>query len=264
MADTGAGQARGEAQPPARQVTLFATCLVDHLRPSVGFAAARLLVAAGCTVTVPEGQTCCGQPAYNGGARADARAQARHTLGALGDVEAVVVPSGSCAGMIRRHYPQLLADDPTWGPRAAHVAARTYELTAFLSAAGATPPGRIAGRVAYHDSCSCLREMDVRDQPRELLAAAGATVPDVPEADACCGFGGTFAVKYGDISADIAARKADALQSVHPDVIAGADLGCLINIAGTLSRRGAPVAVRHVAELLAGPGDTAPIGRDRP
>ena len=254
MHDTGGG---------SRRVALFVTCLVDLFRPTVGFAAVKLLEDAGCTVEVPESQTCCGQPAFNAGVRADAQAIARQVVAAFETYDAVVAPSGSCAGMLRRHYPDLLRDDQVWGPRAAHLAGRTYELLSFLiDVCGVrTVATAFRGTAAYHDSCSSLREMNVRDQPRELLSAVdGLVLNEIPEAEACCGFGGSFAVKYGPISTDIVTRKTDALSSVNPDVILGGDLGCLLNIAGRLRREGRRIPVRHAAEVLAGMTDGAAIG----
>lgn len=248
---------------PKRRVALFVTCLVDLIRPAVGFAAVKLLEDAGCSVDVPLAQTCCGQPAYNAGARAEAQAIARQVVETFSSYDAVVAPSGSCAGMLRRHYPDLLADDPDWGRRAAELAGRTHELMAFLvDVCGVkSVAASFDGTVAYHDSCSSLRDMNVQRQPRELLKAIGGlTLREVPEAEACCGFGGTFAVKYGPISTDIVSRKAAALSSVEPDMILGGDLGCLLNIAGKMKRDGSAITVRHAAEVLAGMTEDAAIG----
>lgn len=245
------------------RVGLFVTCLVDLFRPTIGFAAVKLLENAGCTVEVPLTQTCCGQPAFNSGARSQAQAVARQVLAAFDEFDYVVAPSGSCAGMLRCHYPGLLADDPEWGPRAADLARRTHELVSFLvDVRGVTSAtATFKGTVVYQDSCSNLRDMGVRDQPRFLLkTVSGLTLREVPEADACCGFGGTFSVKYGPISADIVGRKVDALDSVSPDLILGCDLGCLMNISGKLLRDGGDIQVRHAAELLADMLQEAPIG----
>ena len=249
-----------QAPPTA---ALFATCLVDLFRPRVGFAAVRLLEEAGCRVDVPARQTCCGQPPYNAGDRAGAQAVARHTIDALAGCERVVVPSGSCAGMIRNHFPPLLADDPDYREKAVALANRTWELTAFLvdmlgmKAVAASH----RGTVAYHDSCSCLREVGTRGQPRLLLRSmAGLDLEEAPASDTCCGFGGTFSVKYAPISVEMVERKSAALTAGSADMIVGADLGCLLNIAGRLRRKGERVAVRHVAELLAGDLDGPAIG----
>ena len=243
------------------RVGLFVTCLVDLIRPSVGFAAVKLLEEAGCRVDVPV-QTCCGQPAFNAGDRGTARDLAERTIAAFRGYDYVVAPSGSCAGMVR-HFPELFADDPNWLPRANELAGRTYELTSFLvDVLGVTGvDATFAGTVTYHDSCSGLRELGVRRQPRQLLASVqGLELVELQDSDVCCGFGGTFSVKYSDISGAIVGEKAgNIVASGAPTVLAG-DLGCLMNMAGKLSRDGRPIAVRHVAEVLAGMTDEPPIG----
>jgi L-lactate dehydrogenase complex protein LldE len=253
--------------PPRKKprVALFVTCLVDLMRPSVGFAAAKLLEDAGCVVDVPV-QTCCGQPAYNSGDRGTARDLAQATIEQFRGYDYVVAPSGSCAGMIKAHFPELFSDDPNWLPKANALAGRTYELVSFLvDVLGVTRvEARFDGEVTYHDSCSGLRELGVRTQPRQLLGTvAGLTLVEMAESDVCCGFGGTFAVKYSDISGAIVDAKAKNIaESGAPTVLAG-DLGCLINMAGKLSRDGTPIAVRHVAEVLAGMTDEPAIGAPR-
>jgi L-lactate dehydrogenase complex protein LldE len=243
------------------RVGLFVTCLVDLIRPSVGFAAVKLLEEAGCRVDVPV-QTCCGQPAFNAGDRGTARDLAERTIAAFRGYDYVVAPSGSCAGMVR-HFPELFADDPNWLPRANELAGRTYELTSFLvDVLGVTGvDATFAGTVTYHDSCSGLRELGVRRQPRQLLASVqGLELVELQDSDVCCGFGGTFSVKYSDISGAIVGEKTgNIVASGAPTVLAG-DLGCLMNMAGKLSRDGRPIAVRHVAEVLAGMTDEPPIG----
>ncbi len=244
-------------------VGLFVTCLVDLFRPAVGFAAVKLLEDAGCRVEVPRAQTCCGQPAYNSGDRADARAIARRTVAAFEPFEAVVAPSGSCAAMIRDHYPRLLADDADFAPRAEALAGRTHELTSFLvDVLGVEKTGAACpGSAAYHDSCSGLRELGIRAQPRKLLAGVeGLELRELPDSEVCCGFGGTFCVKYPEISGHIVEDKARAVESTGADLLLAGDLGCLLNIAGMLRRRAAPVRVRHVAEVLAGMTDGPAIG----
>ncbi len=245
-------------------VALFVTCLVDLFRPAVGFAAAKLLEDAGCTVTVPRSQTCCGQPAYNSGDRADAAAIVRRTLPALEPFDHVVAPSGSCAAMLRLHWPALVADEPDYADRAAAVAARTWELTAFLTDVCGLDSVDAAydGVAAYHDSCSGLRELGVREQPRRLLRGiAGLTVKDLGAPEECCGFGGLFAVKYPDISGRMVSDKADDIEASGADTLLAGDLGCLMNMAGRLKRRGSAIRVRHVAEVLAGAtGAAPPIG----
>ena len=235
-------------------VGLFATCLVDLFRPSVGFAAARLLERAGYRVEVPRAQSCCGQPSYNSGDRRAARRGARRAVAAFHGFEHVVVPSGSCAAMFVRHFPDLLADDPEWAGKARALAGRTCELVDFLARLAGWRPegaGARAGSVTYHDSCSGLRELGIREQPRALLAASGG--PELREmegSDICCGFGGTFCVKYPAISEAMADRKIDSIEATGADAVVGGDLGCLLHIEGRLSRRGSAVGARHVAELL--------------
>ena len=248
--------------PP--KVGLFVTCLIDAMRPSAGMAALKLLESAGCQVVVPEQQSCCGQPAWNSGDVQSARAVAIPFLSSFDDCDYVVVPSGSCAGMLTHHLVDLFEDsqDPLHRQQAVKIAAKTHELTSFLvDVMGMNNvPGQYQGRVAYHDSCSSLREMKVKDQPRQLLAAAGADVVDLEKADTCCGFGGTFSVKYGDISGAMVDDKAADVTAQSPDLLVAGDMGCLMNIAGRLSRRGSGIAVRHVAEVLAGEMTAAPIG----
>ena len=248
------------------RVGLFVTCLVDLIRPSVGFAAVKLLEAAGCTVDAPAAQTCCGQPAYNSGDRADAQALAKQTIAAFEGFDYVVVPSGSCGGMLREHYPALLADDPDWAARATALAARTWELVAFLhDVRGVRDTGaRFDGAVTYHDSCSGLRELGIKAQPRALLGHVKRLhLVELPSAETCCGFGGTFCVKFPEISDRMVADKtADIVKTGAATLLAG-DLGCLMNMQGKLKRDGHAVAVRHVAEVLAGELDSPPIGEGR-
>jgi L-lactate dehydrogenase complex protein LldE len=249
---------------PRRQprVALFATCLVDLIRPSVGFAAVKLLEEAGCHVEVPS-QTCCGQPAFNSGDRETAKALAWQMIDLFSGYDAIVVPSGSCAGQIIKHYPELFADDPNLAPKANAVAAKTFELVSYLSDVlrVETVSARFDGSVTYHDSCSGLRELGVRAQPRKLLQSIeGLTLVELRDADVCCGFGGTFAVKYPEISTAIVEKKANAVEEAGATTLLAGDLGCLMNMAGRLSRRGANVEVRHVAEVLAGMTDDPPIG----
>jgi L-lactate dehydrogenase complex protein LldE len=241
---------------------LFVTCLVDLYRPSIGFASIKLLEQAGCQVEVPRAQTCCGQPAYNSGDRATARDLAAGILDAFGGYDYVVAPSGSCAGMLKTHLPHLFDDDPNLRARADRLAERTFELTNFLvDIRGFVPPPR-AGQsrtVTYHDGCSGLRELGVKAQPRRLLEAAGVTVTEMAEPEVCCGFGGTFCVKYPEISARMVTDKIhDIDETKAPTVLAG-DLGCLLNIAGRLRREGVRVDARHIAEVLA-ETDVPPIG----
>ena len=244
------------------RVGLFVTCLVDLMRPSIGFAAVKLLEDAGCRVDVPE-QTCCGQPAFNSGDRANARAIAEKTIAAFERFDYVVAPSGSCAGQIRKHYPELFQDDPNLAPRAAKLAEKTYELVSFLvDVLGVTSVSSdFTGEVTYHDSCSGLRELGVKSQPRLLLSSIpGVKLVEMNENEVCCGFGGTFAVKYGDISDSIVSKKTENVAQSGATTLLAGDLGCLMNMAGKLHREGKAVAVRHVAEVLAGGIDAPPIG----
>jgi L-lactate dehydrogenase complex protein LldE len=246
----------------APSVALFATCLVDLMRPSVGFAAVKLLEDQGCRVAVPS-QTCCGQPAFNAGDRRDAKALALQMIAAFEPYDYVVVPSGSCGGMIARHYAELFADDPNLSPRAHAVAQKTFELVSFLTdvLGVSAVAARFEGSVTYHDSCSGLRELGIRDQPRRLLASVeGLTLTELEDADVCCGFGGTFSVKYPDISNAIVEKKAARVEASAAHTLIAGDLGCLMNMAGKLARRGSAVEVRHVAEVLAGMTEAPPIG----
>ena len=238
------------------RIGFFVTCLADLMRPRVAFAAIKLLKLGGAEVVVPSTQTCCGQPAYNSGERAGAMAVARKLLDEFSDFDYVVTPSGSCAGMIRAHYPELFKDSPADSARAQALASRTYELTDFLVNVAKldSVPGRFDGSVTYHDSCSGLRELGVFEQPRALLAKVpGLSLREMEESDACCGFGGVFSVKFGDISAATAERKCENICAAGADAIVGGDLGCLLNIEGRLRRRGdATIRVLHIAEVLAG------------
>jgi L-lactate dehydrogenase complex protein LldE len=247
-------------------VGLFVTCLVDLFRPSVGFAAVKLLEGAGCRVEVPETQICCGQPAYNSGDRADAKAIARKVIEAFQGFDYIVAPSGSCAGMLRKHYPMLFEDEPEMSHRAKDLAARTFELIAFLTDIlhVSAVHAKFSGKVTYHDSCSNLREMGTVEQPRALLhTVEGLTLIEPEDREVCCGFGGTFSIKYPDISNAMVTAKTAALTRTEADLILGGDLGCLMNIAGKLSREGSPVKVRHVAEVLAGETEAPPIASKR-
>jgi L-lactate dehydrogenase complex protein LldE len=250
-------------ETPAR-VGLFVTCLVDLFRPSVGFAAVKLLEAAGCTVAVPRAQTCCGQPAYNSGDKADTKAVARQVIAAFEGFDYVVVPSGSCGGMIREHYLELFADEPDTYQKAQHLAKRTYELVSFLTdvMGMSAVHARYDGTVTYHDSCSGLRELGVKQQPRKLLRTVeGLTIRELPTAEVCCGFGGTFCIKYPEISDKLVRDKAADIVGTGADTLLAGDMGCLLNMAGKLSRQGHEVRVRHVAEVLADmTGETPPIG----
>lgn len=248
---------------PKPRVALFVTCLVDLFRPSVGFAAVKLLEGAGCAVDVPRVQTCCGQPGFNAGNRAAAIAIARRVIEGFETYDYVVVPSGSCGGMIKIHYPELFDDDPAMHARALALSMRTYELISFLVDVRKMEKvdARFDGSVTYHDSCSGLRELGVKAQPRRLLASvSGLSMKELADAEVCCGFGGAFCVKYPAISDRMAADKAKSVVATGADTLLAGDLGCLLNMAGKLSREGAKVRVRHVAEVLAGIADGPAIG----
>ena len=238
------------------RVGFFVTCLVDLMRPSIGLAALQLLEAGGADVYVPSGQTCCGQPAYNSGDRADTIALARKVVGEFEGCDYLVSPSGSCSGMIKTHYPELFADDPPMLARVQALAARTYELTDFLANVLKIErvPGQFAGTITYHDACAGLREMGVKQQPRALLAKVqGAQLREMAECETCCGFGGTFSIKFGEISSRLADNKCQHIENSGADAVVLGDLGCMLNIEGRLRRRGnTRTKVLHVAEVLAG------------
>lgn len=248
------------------RVGLFVTCLVDLFRPSIGLAAIKLLEDAGAKVEVPPSQTCCGQPAYNSGDRDDARAIARAVIEAFEDFDFVVAPSGSCAGMLKVHYPKLLADDPEFAARAEALASRSFELTSFLVEVLHVDEveADFQASVTYHDSCSGLRELQVRDAPRLLLdSIGGLELIEMDGTEICCGFGGVFCVKYPGIANAIVEGKTRNIERTGASCLLAGDLGCLLHIAGKLSREGSQIECRHVAEVLAGMTDAAAIGRKR-
>jgi L-lactate dehydrogenase complex protein LldE len=245
------------------RVGLFVTCLVDLVRPQIGFAAVKLLEQAGCTVEVPAAQICCGQPAWNAGADAHAKDIARQVIAAFGGFDYVVAPSGSCAGMIKRHYPEVFADDPAWLVRARALAAKTHELMSFLvKVRGLTNvPASYAKKICYHDSCSSLREMGVKAEPRALLASVdGLSLAELSEPQTCCGFGGLFSVKYPEISERMADDKIADAAATGAGTLVGGDLGCLLHLAGRMKRQGKSMQVRHAAEVLADMGNDPALG----
>ena len=244
------------------RVGLFATCLVDLFRPTVGFAAAKLIEDAGCEVHVPMAQTCCGQPAYNSGDRRDTRALAIQVIELFEEFDFVVAPSGSCAAMLKKHYPELFKGDARWEERCLRFSQKVHELVSFLTdVMFVTDAGtKLAKSATYHDSCSGLRELGVQKQPRKLLASVeGLEVREMEGSDVCCGFGGTFCVKYADISNAIVTKKTAAITATGADMLLAGDMGCLMNMAGKLKREGSTVEVRHVAEVLAGMTEKPPI-----
>ncbi len=237
-----------------KTVTLFIQCLVDILYPEVAEAMVCVLRRLGLSITCPTGQTCCGQPAFNSGYRRQARSAAEHFIEVFEDSEIIVCPSGSCVNMVRHHYSELFANDPQWLRRAQDLANRTYEFSEYLvdilgvEALGA----RFEGSVTYHDSCHLLRGIGVREQPRRLLQrVSGADFIEMRDSDYCCGFGGTFAVKYSDISNAMVTDKVKNIMDTGADVVVGCDMGCLMNIQGKLSRMGSPIKVMHIAQILA-------------
>lgn len=255
-------QTPASPRPQNPRVALFVTCLVDLMRPNIGFAAAKLLEDAGCRVEVPL-QTCCGQPAFNSGDRKDAEDIAALMIETFAPYDYVVAPSGSCAGMIAKHYPELFQGDPNLAAKARAVAGKTHELISFLTDVMGVESvdARYDGTVTYHDSCSGLREMGVKSQPRALLASvAGVSLTEMNENETCCGFGGTFSVKYGEISDSIVTQKAGNIEASGAGTLLAGDLGCLMNMAGKLQRQGSAIKVRHVAEVLAGMADGPAIG----
>lgn len=247
----------------APRVGLFVTCLVDLMRPSVGFATVKLLEDAGCRVEVPRVQVCCGQPAYNSGDFASARRIARQVIEAFEGYPFVVGPSGSCMATLRKDYPAMFDDDPAWLARAQDLAGRSYELTAFLADVLRIPPTPTAFETTatYHDSCSGLRTLNIKEQPRALLeCVAKLKLIEMQDSEVCCGFGGTFCVKYPKISVKMVSDKAANVAATNADVLLGGDLGCLLNMAGRMRRLGAKTRVYHVAEVLAGMADGPAIG----
>ncbi|MBK1643696.1 Fe-S oxidoreductase [Thiocapsa imhoffii] len=245
------------------RVGLFVTCLMNLFRPNIGFATAKLLEEAGCRLVVPQGQTCCGQPGYNAGDEDSARALAQQVILAFEEFDYLVGPSGSCLASIRHDYPLLFAAAPAWRARAEALAAKSWELTSFLvDVLGISQTGaRFDGVVTYHDSCSGLRGLGIKGQPRQLLAGIeGLTLREMAETEVCCGFGGTFCVKYPEISLKLVDDKIQNVLATGADTLLGGDLGCLMQVAGRLRRRDLPMRVYHVAEVLAGLATGPSIG----
>lgn len=253
--------------PSPPRVALFVTCLANVFRPTVAESSVELLRAAGCEVHVPLGQSCCGQPGYNSGAIASARPVAQGLIRTFEDFDYLVAPSGSCAGMIRHHYPRLFADDPPWRERAQALGDKTFELTAFLADvmhfAPAPTRGTAARTITYHDSCAGLRELGIRAQPRQLLAAAGVTLTEMQGTEVCCGFGGSFCAKLPEISVAMADEKLDNALAAGADMLVGGDLGCLLHLCGRAQAAGKSLEFRHVSELLAGRLDRAALGKEQ-
>jgi L-lactate dehydrogenase complex protein LldE len=244
-------------RPLGAAVQFFATCIVEHVRPQVGLAAVRVLERLGLRVTVPDGQTCCGQPAFNAGDRGDARRMARHTLDVLSrSPEPIVIPSGSCTDMVRHHYPALLAEDPSYKSTAESVSARAWEFSeAVASLSPSLGECAVAAPVTYHPSCHLLRGLHIRDAPVELLDATGVRRVELEGAEECCGFGGLFSLKMPDISGAMLTRKLNHVRDSGARTLVACDASCLLHLEGGLRKRGAPTEVRHLAEVLDGCSD---------
>jgi L-lactate dehydrogenase complex protein LldE len=237
------------------KVGLFVTCLVDLVRPNIGFAALKLLEDAGCEVIVPASQTCCGQPGYNSGARDIAKALAKKVLAEFKDCDYVVAPSGSCSGQMKLHVVEDLFKGEPEEAEFRALAAKWYELSDFLVTIlkSAKLTGKFNGTVTYHDSCAGLRELGIKTQPRALLEKSGCTLNEMQDAEKCCGFGGTFSIKLGEISTRMAENKCVNIGVAGADALVGGDLGCLLNIEGRLRRNGdMKTKVYHFAEIAAG------------
>lgn len=248
------------------RVGLFVTCLVNTMRPSIGFAALKLLRDAHCSVEVPTQQTCCGQPAFNSGDTGHAGALARQFIELFEPFDYVVAPSGSCIGMVKLHFEEALAGDAAWVERARRLAAKSFEITSFLTEVmGYVPQGvSLQASATHHDSCSGLRELGVYEQPRALLNhVQGLEMRPLEGHDVCCGFGGTFCVKYAAISNAVVEEKARSVERTGAQLLLGGDLGCLMNMAGKLSRRGSTVRVLHTIEVVAGMAHAPAIGEEQ-
>ena len=250
-------------QNQALNVGLFVTCLVDVMRPTIGFAALTLLEKAGCNVTVPDTQTCCGQPAFNSGDDQGAAKIAKQLIQQFEQYDYLVAPSGSCAAMIKVHFPEVLQDQPDWLQRSEQLSEKTYELLSFLVDVCDYEPKetQLDAKYTYHHSCSGLREMQVTTQPKHLLSSVkGLDYIELKNSTECCGFGGTFCVKYSDISNQIVGEKADNVAATGADILLGGDWGCLMNMAGKLNRdkvsgSDQKISAMHTAEVLAGMAD---------
>ncbi len=248
---------------PNLKVGLFVTCLVDLFRPEIAFASVKLLENADAHVFIPKEQTCCGQPAYNNGNLNDTKDIAVQVIQLFEEYDYIVVPSGSCGGMIRHHYPALFKNDVEMELRAIALAKKTYELTAFLVDVLHIKQihQSYAKSITYHDACSGLRELNIKQQPRVLLSSiSGLILNEMNETNVCCGFGGTFCVKYPDISNKMVSNKVKSIEATQADVLLAGDLGCLMNIAGKLKREGSAMKVMHIAEVLAGMTDSPGVG----
>lgn len=236
------------------RVSLFATCIVDQFFPQVGLAMAEVLERAGCKVDFPEGQTCCGQPAFNSGFRKEAREVARHFLKVFRDADYVVAPSGSCTSMITHHFEDLFRNQPEWLEQTRRLKPRVWEFSQFLLEVTRVEDvgARLDKVVTYHDSCHALRELGIKEGPRRLLARVrGLELREMDAAEECCGFGGTFSVKFPEISGGMARTKIESILRTGAETVVSVDAGCLMQVQGTLSRAGLPIGTMHLAEVLA-------------
>ena len=240
---------RGSGRP----ITLFVQCLVDSIYPEVKEAVEKIFLRLGLPVICPTDQTCCGQPAFNAGYRKEARKAAARFIDIFAEAETIVCPSGSCVNMVRHHYPLLFENDPKYYAKAIALGSRIFELTEYIvdvlrvEDLGAS----FSGRVTYHDSCHLLRGLSVRSQPRRLIQnVKGAILVEMKDSDRCCGFGGSFFLKYPDISEAMAAVKVNAVVASKADVVAGCDMGCLMQIQKHLIRLGSDIKAMHIAQLL--------------
>ncbi|MBV1877348.1 MAG: (Fe-S)-binding protein [Pseudomonadales bacterium] len=238
--------------PDKKDVAFFVTCLIDNLRPEIGFSVVTLLEKNGFNVVVPEAQSCCGQPNYNGGDPLNARKIARHFIDIFMPYDYIVAASGSCAGMVIHHYPTLFANDPEYQQKATILAKKVFELSCFLTdVVGFEPAKTKHSKITFHDACAGLRELGVKQQPRKLLKQAGYEIAEMNEAEACCGFGGTFCVKYPEISTRMLDKKIINAAATGAEILVTGDLGCMLNLEGRLNRQGSDLRVCHFAELLA-------------
>jgi L-lactate dehydrogenase complex protein LldE len=236
-------------------VTLFIQCLVDTMFPEAGEAMVEVFQRLAVPLSYPEGQTCCGQPAYNSGYRREAAAAARHFIEVFENAEAIVCPSGSCVHMVRHHYPQLFPDDPVMAQRAQTISGKTFEFTEYLvDVLGITDvQAEYSGVVTYHDSCHLSRGLGIARQPRLLLSKVrGLQLVEMSDSDTCCGFGGTFSINYPEISVAMVDAKIDNILATGAEAVVGCDSSCLMNILGRIERRGENIKVLHIAQVLAG------------
>ncbi len=238
---------------PSGSVALFATCIVDQVFPQVGLAIAGILERLGYAVDFPEAQTCCGQPAFNSGYRAEAAQVARHFLRVFRDAEYIVVPSGSCGTMIAHHFADLFPDDAAALAQAHALEPRVYEFSRFLLEVARVDDlgARFDGVVTYHDSCHALREMHIKEGPRRLLSKVrGLTLREMDVAEECCGFGGTFSIKFPEVSGAMARTKIDSIVRTGASAVVSIDSSCLMQLQGAISRAGLPIRALHLAEIL--------------